>query len=991
MTRLAKKSNSERIPYWDNLKGILIFLVVFGHFLWGYMEWGLGGDILYFIYIFHMPAFAFVSGYLSKSDNSRSGQSLMKLAVTYIIFNLALMTVSSAAFGSSFSLLTPSYSAWFLLSLLVWRAAARIIPKSNLFIIISIIVAVLVGFWPDVTNVLAAARTIAFFPFFCIGYMLPADKFQYFLQNRKRLDYGKGLLLVLYTIMISVILLRKFSWLRQSDFLMDSYSSLPDDLIARIVILSLAGLMTAGLVILTPNRPIPLISKWGRNSLFIYVTHRFITFAYMRVFPAITYTDGYVLLALAGALLTTILLSFDTLTLRFNQFINKAVKFLTFTDNDGNKPKNSMRTAITVGLLIICLLLPVLSRIQVSHPVQPVSAEDKTITMDIIHPSMTREQMVELEDAITIAFIGDLILLQDQVRNAYDASTGKYDFTPMFEYAKKYLTEADFAIGVFEGPAAGEEASYTTSNFDDGIPLYLNFPDSFAAAVKASGIDLVTTANNHLLDKGEEGAMRTLDVLDQAGLLHVGSYRNQQEKESVMILESRGVRIAFLAYTYGSNYYNNRYFLEVNPSLTSILVDPSSEYFEEVKTQVQADFKRIRNMDNPPDLIAVLPHMGTQFSHDTDHYQDTWNQIFLEEGADIILGDHAHAVQPVEFRTVTDESGRQKKTIIVNCPGNFANSYVENDGDATAIVEIALNPENKEIICAGIIPMYTHSPYDGNYRALPIYDILEDPGLRGEISRFEMERVKQVYNMITSVMLGTPLTLDQIQERHFLYPEGYIRQTCEPIKIKDEMKNTPFYKLLTESKTVCFIGDSITEGSKNGGYGWFEPCIAAFPEITAYRKAWGGATTRTLLDKSEEISACRADLYVIAIGTNDVRYRDETTCAMDTDSYVQNINKLAEKILAGNPGARFVFISPWLAQYNDPYCKISVAERDSLLVAYGKALQNYCQQNGYVFINPNPSISAILTRYPPSEYLLDHIHPNAAEGIVLYSETVLEN
>ena len=56
----------------------------------------------------------------------------------------------------------------------------------------------------------------------------------------------------------------------------------------------------------------------------------------------------------------------------------------------------------------------------------------------------------------------------------------------------------------------------------------LNFPDEFASAVKKSGIDLVSTANNHLLDKGKEGALRTLDVLDNVGLEHTGSYRNQK-------------------------------------------------------------------------------------------------------------------------------------------------------------------------------------------------------------------------------------------------------------------------------------------------------------------------------------------------------------------------------------------------------------------------------------------------------------------------------
>jgi poly-gamma-glutamate capsule biosynthesis protein CapA/YwtB (metallophosphatase superfamily) len=78
-----------------------------------------------------------------------------------------------------------------------------------------------------------------------------------------------------------------------------------------------------------------------------------------------------------------------------------------------------------------------------------------------------------------------------------------------------------------------------------------------------------------------------------------------------------------LAYTFGSNGYTEDYFLQENPSLTSILVDPASQYFSEVKANVLSDFQKIKKMKDPPDLIVVLPHMGTQFIHTTDTFQDT--------------------------------------------------------------------------------------------------------------------------------------------------------------------------------------------------------------------------------------------------------------------------------------------------------------------------------------------------------------------------------
>ena len=119
-------------------------------------------------------------------------------------------------------------------------------------------------------------------------------------------------------------------------------------------------------------------------------------------------------------------------------------------------------------------------------------------------------------------------------------------------------------------------------------------------------------------------------------------------------------------------------------------------------------------------------------------------------------------------------------------------------------------------------------------------------------------------------MLGTPLTIDQIQERHYLFPEGYVRQEVCPIKITEDMRNTVLFGLLSEAKSVCFVGDSLTEGTKNGGYGWYEPLVAAFPDLIVYKQAWGGGTTRTLIDNTKTILANNAQLYVIAIGTNDI-------------------------------------------------------------------------------------------------------------------------
>ena len=170
---------------------------------------------------------------------------------------------------------------------------------------------------------------------------------------------------------------------------------------------------------------------------------------------------------------------------------------------------------------------------------------------------------------------------------------------------------------------AGEAAGYTTSNFDDGKELYLNFPDEFARAVKNAGFDLVTTANNHVLDKGTEGVLRTLNVLDETGLDHTGSYRNDTEKENerVKLVERDGIRMAILSYTYGSNYYDFAELAEGGLSyVTSVISGTEGELFEKLKAQVELDFEETKKLS--PALIIVLPHIGTQFSNAPDREQE---------------------------------------------------------------------------------------------------------------------------------------------------------------------------------------------------------------------------------------------------------------------------------------------------------------------------------------------------------------------------------
>ena len=127
--------NKERSAYWDNIKGFLILLVVFGHVLYKLQATSpIINTTVDSIYMFHMPAFIFVSGYFGKSERSRSFESIIKLIFLFFIFNSITLFIEGYT-----DYLQPIYSYWYLIALIVWRLTAHRISKYKFVNIILIV------------------------------------------------------------------------------------------------------------------------------------------------------------------------------------------------------------------------------------------------------------------------------------------------------------------------------------------------------------------------------------------------------------------------------------------------------------------------------------------------------------------------------------------------------------------------------------------------------------------------------------------------------------------------------------------------------------------------------------------------------------------------------------------------------------------------------------------------------------------------------------
>lgn len=225
----------------------------------------------------------------------------------------------------------------------------------------------------------------------------------------------------------------------------------------------------------------------------------------------------------------------------------------------------------------------------------------------------------------------------------------------LFDYVRPYLQAADLAYTNFDG-AMLEGAGYS------GYPNF-NFNPALAAALKNAGIDVVSTANNHILDRGPEGLDATLRVLEANGIMQHGavpSGATERPPYTRLVLERDGVTITigFIAATWGTNGIPDPYG-QVN------LLYESSEYGQQGGVRASV-LEAIAQADRDNDVVMVAAHFGYEYQFYPDQSQIDAARRMAEAGADIILGAQAHTLQPVDLIDLGS-----RKTLVVYSLANF--------------------------------------------------------------------------------------------------------------------------------------------------------------------------------------------------------------------------------------------------------------------------------------------------------------------------------
>lgn len=232
-----------------------------------------------------------------------------------------------------------------------------------------------------------------------------------------------------------------------------------------------------------------------------------------------------------------------------------------------------------------------------------------------------------------------------QIEAAHNKSNESYDYEDGWKFIRPIVNEYDIAVANLEVTLAGKPFK--------GYPQF-SAPDELASTLINSGFNVILTANNHSCDRGSKGVVRTLDKLDELGVAHTGTFRSQEERDQnyPLILEEKGMKIAMLNYTYGTNG------LEVSKPLIINYID---------STVIKADIQKAKDLG--ADYIICNMHWGKEYKFLPNNYQKTYEQVCYRNGVDMVIGGHPHVVQPIEQKT---EKGEDKLTVW--SMGNFVSN-----------------------------------------------------------------------------------------------------------------------------------------------------------------------------------------------------------------------------------------------------------------------------------------------------------------------------
>lgn len=253
---------------------------------------------------------------------------------------------------------------------------------------------------------------------------------------------------------------------------------------------------------------------------------------------------------------------------------------------------------------------------------------------------------------VSILFAGDIMLGRNTENDA-------------FEYVDLLTNSTDISFGNLE-------YAITNSNIRDDITkLSLKSSCSATREISEAGFDIVSLANNHIMDFGERGLNDTIDCIKSLNLSYVGAGKNSYDAKEMKIITVKGLKIGFLAYT-----------ARLYPSLNN---SAKSNRSGVAYTSKNINHE-IMNAKKKVDFLIVSTHWGKEYGLSPSEFQMDENMEIIDNGADLVIGTHPHVIQPIE---------RYKDKYIFYSLGNFVFDQRRNNTRDSNVFRVFINNESK--------------------------------------------------------------------------------------------------------------------------------------------------------------------------------------------------------------------------------------------------------------------------------------------------------
>ena len=290
------------------------------------------------------------------------------------------------------------------------------------------------------------------------------------------------------------------------------------------------------------------------------------------------------------------------------------------------KHRRRLRPAFKAFLAIV-VLLTIFAGYRTCSPKKTADAPAPSPASASPEASSTPFPTPEVHTA-SLFLMGDIMCQRPIVYQA-EQPDGSFDFAPMFDDVLNQVSKYDLAFGNMETILGGDYLGFT------GFP-HFNAPQAFGDYMVSKGFNLISLANNHMLDKGEEGALNSLKYwAGKTNVVTAGMFDSFDAQNAIPVHEINGITYAFNAWTYGMNG-------NLPPQGEEYLVNC---YRDDPEKMLQW----VRDAKTKADLVIVSMHWGTEYTAQPDDEQLQLAQELADAGADLIIGNHAHNIQPIQW------------------------------------------------------------------------------------------------------------------------------------------------------------------------------------------------------------------------------------------------------------------------------------------------------------------------------------------------------